>query len=89
MTLLVNVDTTNIHMNENFQIEYAIQDESTAKVLRVEIEVKEYYKLEIRLGLGKRGQLNKVRVRVRVKKIEQDISKSNPYPISSHDTVLT
>jgi hypothetical protein len=48
MTLLANVDTTTILMGDNFQIEYAIRNESTAKVQRIEIVVWEICKFEAR-----------------------------------------
>jgi hypothetical protein len=41
MTLLANVDSTNILMDDKFQIEYAIRNESSAKVQKINIKVKE------------------------------------------------
>jgi hypothetical protein len=48
MTLLANVDSKNVFINDTFQVEYAVRNESTSTVEKIEINVREIHHFRAR-----------------------------------------
>jgi hypothetical protein len=64
MTLIANIDSTNVFTDEIFQIDYIVQNNSSSKVLFIEIDVREihHFRADIR-SYNKTSTVHKQRIR--------------------------